>query len=259
MNSPSSGNTNHNKSNKPSKTTNTKTTPKSNNQKIIKTKNHNSNSNQSNQKYTCSTERKNQNAFTLWTRADDDKLRKLYSENMSIYELANIFGRSNNAIVLRIKKLKLSSSTDLVLPLTKPKYNFWLYHFTDPRNIPSIKKYGLLSWEQLLNRNIYHYQASNQLSRDLDVKHDLSNYVRLTLSKNHPMFDAAIYYNRVSSLVWLKIKPDVIDLNNTLFSNTNATSNLVIVNSNKETAFSSSDIQAEVLIKEKIDQSFIIF
>jgi hypothetical protein len=73
------------------------------------------------------------------------------------------------------------------------------------------------------------------------------------------MFSAAIYYGRVQSLIWLKINPNVIDLSGTLFSNTNATCNQVIINQFKDTALKSNDLQAEVLVKEKIDPSYIIF
>ena len=103
------------------------------------------------------------------------------------------------------------------------KYNFILYHFTEPQNIPSIKRYGLLSWQELLTRNIFHIPASNELSRDLDRRNNLGDYVRLSTIPVHPMFSAAIYYGRVKQLIWLKIIPDVIDFPDTLFSDDNAT------------------------------------
>jgi len=198
------------------------------------------------------------NAYKEWTSEEDLELKKLFLQGWTVSDLAKKFGRTNGAISSRIKKLDIQKN-QIQSPIVSKSYNFYCYHFTDPRNIPSIKKYGLLSWEQLLNRNIIHYPASNDLSRKLDKRYNLENYVRLTLNQNHPMARAAIYYGRVQSLVWLKIKPNVIDLPGTLFSNTNATSNEAIINEIKDTALTSRDEQAEILVKEKIDLSYIIF
>ena len=134
-----------------------------------------------------------------------------------------------------------------------------LYHFTDPRNIPSIKKYGLLSWYELNKKNIYHIPASNSLSRNLDIRRNLEDYVRLSLNKNHPMFARAINEGRVKNLVWLKIDPIVMNFPDTLFSNDNATSNRAVINNNKDTALKSKSSQAEVLVKKRIDPKYIIF
>lgn len=68
-----------------------------------------------------------------------------------------------------------------------------LYHFTDPSNISSIKEYGLLSWLQLLQRNISHSPASNDFSRSLDRGKNLEDYIRLCNRPSHPMADAALY------------------------------------------------------------------
>ena len=137
--------------------------------------------------------------------------------------------------------------------------NHFLYHFTEPKNIPSIKKYGLLSWEELTNRNIAHTPASNNLSRNLDRRYNLEDYVRLSLNQDHPMFHQAINEGRVNQLIWLKINPIVMNFPNTLFSNDNATSNRVIINNIKETALKSNSLQAEVLVKKRIDPKYIYF
>lgn len=216
--------------------------------------------NELNKSYSVSSKRiSNPNAYKSWSVTEDNELKKLFKNGKTVPEIAKIFGRNNGAIHSRIKKLGLKNQQNIQSINATKHYNFYLFHFTDPRNIPSIKKYGLLSWEQLLNRNIIHYPASNELSRNLDRRYNLENYVRLSLTQNHPMFSAAIYYGRVQSLIWLKINPNVIDLSDTLFSNTNATCNQVIINQFKDTALKSNDLQAEVLVKEKIDPSYIIF
>lgn len=199
------------------------------------------------------------NANKIWTAKEDLDLKKLYSNGVAATELAKTFGRNIEEVNLRIKQLRLKYLELNEQVEVTNNYNFYLYHFTDPRNLQSIKKYGLLSWEQLLNKNIIHYPASNDLSRNLDRRYNLEDYVRLSLNQNHPMFSAALYYGRVKSLVWLKVKPSVIDLPGTLFSNTNATCNHVVINQIKDTALKSNDIQAEVLVKERIDPTYIIF
>lgn len=201
---------------------------------------------------------KSQNAYKKWSTVEDEKLKNLFLQNKSIPEIARLLGRSSNAISRRIEKIKCEKNTSN-LSYVKPKYDFSLFHFTDPRNLPSIKKYGLLSWQELVNKKIHHYPASNELSRSLDRRYNLEDYVRLSLNKKHPMFSAAIYYGRVQQLVWLKINPDIIDFKDTLFSNDNATCNNVTISNNKFTALRSTSPQAEVLVKHCVDPKYITF
>lgn len=49
--------------------------------------------------------REHTNAYAKWTKEDDNKLIKLYSQGLSIKELCEIFGRNEGAIRSRIKKL----------------------------------------------------------------------------------------------------------------------------------------------------------
>ena len=123
-----------------------------------------------------------------------------------------------------------------------------LYHFTDSRNIPSIKRYGLLSWRILVNRNIPHWPASSKMSRVLDAKRNLQGYIRLCTRCEHPMAYRAIMEGRVKELVWLEIDDTVMRWQSTLFSSENAVSKTAIINNDPQTALESSSIQAEVLI-----------
>ena len=50
---------------------------------------------------------KHEKAYTKWTKEDDEKLEKLFCEKKSAKEIAEIFGRQQNAIRARIKKLEL--------------------------------------------------------------------------------------------------------------------------------------------------------
>ncbi len=134
-----------------------------------------------------------------------------------------------------------------------------LYHFTDPRNIPSIKKYGLLSWRRLVDRGIIHFPASSELSRELDERKQLDDYVRLCLRPEHPMAYRAIHEDRVDGLVWLKVDRTVARFRSTLFSDRNAAATGAIINSDWATAFKSDDPQAEVLVEGFIGTKWIEF
>ena len=87
-----------------------------------------------------------------------------------------------------------------------------LYHFTDKSNLPSIRKYGLLSWKRLVAGRVPHVPASNGPSRSLDLRKDLEDYVRLAISDYHPLAYLAQKQGRVDELVWLLIDESVLQL-----------------------------------------------
>ena len=134
-----------------------------------------------------------------------------------------------------------------------------IYHFTDIENLPSIRKHGLLSWKKLKERGIPHTPASNNLSRQLDSRHNLEDYVRLCLGQYHPMAEKAVQENRIKSIAWLEIDSSVIRWRSTRFSNDNATSNRFIIDSDPQTAFDSTSSQAEILIEGGLSPKWITF
>lgn len=133
-----------------------------------------------------------------------------------------------------------------------------LYHFTDERNIWSIRRRDLLSRRALVDRGINHYPGSSDLSRRLDERDGLDNFVRLCLSDDHPMAYCAVEEGRIVNLVWLTIDDQVLNFA-TRFSNTNATANDAIVNGDRQTALASSDRQAEVLVPGFVAVKWITF
>ncbi|GIW14530.1 MAG: hypothetical protein KatS3mg063_0383 [Tepidiforma sp.] len=149
------------------------------------------------------------------------------------------------------------SPTDLP-PIDRPRYKE-LYHFTHPSNLPSIQQHGLLSWNQLIEKGIPHIPASTTLSRNLDARRGLEDWVRLYLAYNHPMIEAAIRENRVEELVRIYVSSQIfLDTRlEFLFSNTNATANSAIINKDWRTAYHSSDVQAEVLVRKWIPPKYI--
>ncbi|MCI5056126.1 MAG: DarT ssDNA thymidine ADP-ribosyltransferase family protein [Flavobacteriales bacterium] len=97
------------------------------------------------------------------------------------------------------------------------------YHFTDRINIESIKNNGgLYSWYHCDRNNIYIIKSGgDSLSRDLDTRYRLQDYVRLSFCNDHPM-----QYRLSQSgydLVLLRVAVDVAYFEYTAFSDINAT------------------------------------
>lgn len=101
-----------------------------------------------------------------------------------------------------------------------------LYHFTDRRNLQSIKdRGGLFSWKYCVDNNIeIPFPGGGEESRSLDLRHGLSDYVRLSFCTEHPM---AYVLRSIKNydIIILRVKIDVVGLEGTLFSDINATDN----------------------------------
>ncbi len=101
-----------------------------------------------------------------------------------------------------------------------------LYHFTDYSNLESIRKLGgLYSWDFMVkNKHRINAAAGDPLSRMLDARYGLQNYVRTSFCSNHPMMHIAKKDGRIDNPVLLEIDPVVATFSDTLFSDKNATS-----------------------------------
>lgn len=151
----------------------------------------------------------------------------------------------------------------------------YFYHFTDRRNLASIREHGgLFSWKYCEDHGItIPYTGGSEFSRSLDRSHGLSDYVRLSFCDDHPM--AFRLKQDGYDLVLLKIKIDVASIDTTLFSDMNATDsnhhhggNLadlqrVDISATRADYLSSSDPrfkphQAEVLVKTFVPLKFIV-
>jgi hypothetical protein len=99
----------------------------------------------------------------------------------------------------------------------------YLYHFTDMRNLQSIIRHGgLLSWHYCEKHGInIPNPGGDELSRSLDRRYGLEDYVRLSFCDSHPMAYKLI--KEGCSVVVLKILADVALLKNTMYSDMNAT------------------------------------
>lgn len=98
----------------------------------------------------------------------------------------------------------------------------YLYHFTDVRNINSIKRHGgLLSWYYCQTHGItIPCQGGDSDSMNLDAMYGLEDYVRLSFCDDHPM--AYRLKKSGSSIKVLRISIDVALLKDTQFSDMNA-------------------------------------
>ena len=99
-----------------------------------------------------------------------------------------------------------------------------LYHFTDINNLDSISKLGgLFPRKQLKSMGVNSlYMGGNELSVQLDIKNNLTDYVRLSFCSNLPMMYRLRYEGHTLAL--LKIRLSIITPE-TLIANMNANSN----------------------------------
>lgn len=152
-----------------------------------------------------------------------------------------------------------------------------LYHFTDYENLASIKKHGgLYSWDYCNCNNIsIKRPGGDELSRDLDMRYDLENYVRLSFQQDPPLIYTFTKKGIIKTPVSLIIDSSVIYWENTKFSDENANSNEAFIGSDlkdfeeihfdkamksynplKDSEFKPF-FQAEVLVKKHIPIKYI--
>lgn len=208
---------------------------------------------------------------------------------VSPHELSLIAEQKDNLIVKPNVKEALDTTILIVQPkspVLKQNYQgikdyleannvFFFFHFTDIRNIDSIKENGgLYSWRYCEEHNIKIENAGgDETSRSLDKRHKLEDYVRLSFCTDHPM--AWRLKQDGSTLVLLKIKSEVAWLQGTLFSDLNATDNnhhhgpsiedlkRIDINATRSHYLSKeSDLfkkhQAEVLVKTWVPLEYIV-
>lgn len=172
-------------------------------------------------------------------------------------------------------KIEYKSDAEQILQLLRDKNIHHLYHFTSAANIPSIKKNkGLYSWEYMDKNGItIPVPGGDNMSRNLDMRYNLQDYVRLSFCQDHPM----AYRLRMAGekIVLLIIDIRVAAFARTQYSDINAADSRhhhgpsmsdlqkIDFKAVKRTYVSSSDSdfkthQAEVMVKTHIPSEYII-
>jgi hypothetical protein len=85
-----------------------------------------------------------------------------------------------------------------------------LHHFTDSRNVASIRQHGLLSSRARLEKGIEAIAGGNERSRHLDVLYELDQFVHLSLTPDHPMQYVALGQGRLTTTVDIEVDPSVV-------------------------------------------------
>ena len=172
-------------------------------------------------------------------------------------------------------EVEFKSNTEQILRLLQDKNIRYLYHFTSADNISSIKiNKGLYSWDYMDRHGItIPVAGGDSMSRSLDMKYNLQDYVRLSFCQDHPM----AYRLRMAGekIVLLMIDIRAAAFVGTQYSDMNAADSRhhhgpsmsdlerVDFNAVKRTYVSSSDPdfkthQAEVMVKTHIPSEYIL-
>lgn len=120
-----------------------------------------------------------------------------------------------------------SPTEQLVEALLKNALNLW--HFTDHRNVASIRALGLLRTTELRRRGIGTVMGGDEASLSIDAHKGFDGYVRLGFLRNHPMTHVAITAGRIEQVRHLRVSPKVMLTPGTLISDRVATANEAII------------------------------
>lgn len=175
----------------------------------------------------------------------------------------------------KVELAKYKSDRDAIVRTLQNNGIKYFYHFTARENLTSIKEYGgLYSWYNMQeNKRSVPCSGGDDWSHQLDMRHGLQDYVRLSFCDDHPM--AFRLMQKGTSLVLLKISIEVATWKDTLFSDINAADSshrhggsiedLKRVNFNavKRNYVSRDDVdfkphQAEVMVKTFIPVRYIL-
>ena len=212
------------------------------------------------------------NSISYFKQASTLLVKNLYPEHFSL---------PDNLLEKIFKKFKEKSNSikcefDKIEKFLKEKDIYCLYHFTDKRNLPSIKIKGILSNHKLEELGIKVSYSSSDSSRLIDKSKYLGNYVHLGYEPQHPMLFYALSEGRLYEYAILRISPEVIILKSTKFSNINAASSNALISDDinfflglnfhlfhNQNYFNLSPenkklFQAEVLVENQVSPSTIL-
>jgi hypothetical protein len=105
------------------------------------------------------------------------------------------------------------------------KHRRRLFHFTDSRNIPSLREYGLLPTRMIDERGLKAITGGDAASLYLDRQKGLDGCVSLSFCRTHPMAHIAKGEGRIETVRILTICPSVLLREGVLFADRVATAN----------------------------------
>jgi hypothetical protein len=120
-----------------------------------------------------------------------------------------------------------SLTQQLVDALVKNSHSLW--HFTDYRNVPSIKALGLLRTAELRRRGIVTVTGGDDTSLSIDTHKGFDEYVRLGFLKGHPMAHVALQEGRIEQVRHVRVSPTVMLADGVLISDKVATANDAVI------------------------------
>jgi ssDNA thymidine ADP-ribosyltransferase, DarT len=101
---------------------------------------------------------------------------------------------------------------NLIAKIARGHLNRSFYHFTDEKNLDSIRKHGILSKQEAERLGVaIPVLGGNQWSQDADQLKGLRDYVNLCFTRSHPMCHLATEENRITP-VYLGIDPEIIKM-----------------------------------------------
>lgn len=96
-------------------------------------------------------------------------------------------------------------------------HNKVFYHFTDRRNLPGIRKHGILSTHALKGGGMSApAPGGNQWSLDADRSSGMDKYVHLCFFDSHPMEWRAREDGRIKETIFLEISPEILRISGTV-------------------------------------------
>lgn len=149
---------------------------------------------------------------------------RLEAERLAVARKKELAEVAEKRILKEINETKKDTSTEILAYLRSHGVRYF-YHFTDCKNLPSIKRHGgLFSWYYCNSHDIkIPYPGGNSDSRGLDTRHGLQDFVRLSFCDDHPM--AYRLHCDGADLVPLRISIEVATFEHTRFSDMNAAAN----------------------------------
>lgn len=214
-----------------------------------------------------------ENKGKKWTDEQDSELYSLIHQNLHISEISKIFKRTEYAIELRIKRLKIQK-------IIQERQIKKLVHFTDVWNSFFIGKYGILSIEELKKQNLKYF------ANDKERFDNMPNFISLSITNINSYLLKSFSQRNERTWIRFDIDPNILLRCDNFFFYTNAASSLFPNNKDSEelstaAAFSKMfDLevptsqgfarranqnpnettcpQAEILIKKRITSEYII-